>query len=143
MITDKDQALISLLKADARMSVSDLAKNLKVSRTTVKHRLSRLEDNGIITGYGVRLGDGYRNNTLQAYVNVEVHPKQAASVVGQLKKIPEIEALFTVSGKFDMVLLVRTMRPVQLDEVLDKIGELEGVSSTESAILLNTKFDRR
>ncbi len=142
-ITEKDQKLIRALNRDARISISNLAKELHVSRTTVKHRIARLEEAGVIVGYGLRLGEAYRRNTLQSYVNLEVRPAMASQIVARLQKMPELEALFTVSGKFDMVLIVRTMTPVQLDQVLDQIGEFEGVVSTESAIVLNTKFDRR
>ncbi|MCB1754644.1 MAG: Lrp/AsnC family transcriptional regulator [Gammaproteobacteria bacterium] len=142
-ITEKDHELIQALSQNARMSISDLARQLKVSRTTVKHRLARLEETGVIAGYGLRLGEAYRGSSLQAYVNLKVQPRDGARLAADLKKIPQIEALFSVSGKFDMVLLVRTATPAQLDELLDRIGVLEGVLGTESAIVLSSKFDRR
>ncbi len=142
-IDEKDQTLLSALSQNARKSVSELARELGLSRTTVKHRLERLESTGIISGYGLRLGEGYRDNTLQSYVNLSVDPKLTARVVVQLKAFAEVEAVFTVSGKFDLVLLVRTTTTSKLDGLLDKIGEVEGVLSTESAIVLSVKFDRR
>lgn len=140
---DKDQALIRLLRQNARMSVTDLAKRLKVSRTTVQQRMERLEYEGTIQGYGVRLGEEYRQRTLLAYVSVEVAPKMSLSVCKRLEQLEDVEALFTVSGKFDLLLQVRTLTPVVLDQLLDDIGNLEGVLRTESSIVLNTKFDRR
>lgn len=142
-ITEKDQALIYALNRNARISVSDLARELNVSRTTVKHRISRLEENGVIAGYGLRLGEAWRESSLQAYVNLEVEPRAGGRLAAALEKIPQVEALLTVSGKFDMVLLVRTTTPAELDQLLDRVGELDGVQGTESAIVLNCKFDRR
>lgn len=142
-LTEKDQQLIRALKRDARQSISDLARDLKLSRTTVKYHLSKLEASGVIVGYGVRLGEAFAEQTLQSYVNLQVQPKLSTAIVARLQKIDEIEALFTVSGKFDMVLLVRTSTPSLLDNLLDQIGQVEGVISTESAIVLSTKFDRR
>lgn len=142
-LSEKDQRLIRALKRDARKSISDLARELDLSRTTVKYHLSKLEATGVIAGYGVRLGDAFAEQTLQSYVNLEVQPKLSKVVFAKLHKIEEIEALFTVSGKFDMVLLVRTTTPSLLDTLLDQIGQIEGVISTESAIVLSTKFDRR
>ena len=139
----KDQALLSVLGRNARMSISELARELGVSRTTVKHRLERLESTGVISGYGLRLGEGYRESTLQSYVNLVLDPKVSARVVVQLKNMAEVEAVFTVSGKFDMVLLVRTASAAKLDSLLDRIGEIDGVLGTESAIVLSIKFDRR
>lgn len=142
-IDEKDQTLLSALSQNARKSVSELARELGLSRTTVKHRLERLESSGVISGYGLRLGEGFKDNTLQSYVNLSVDPKLTARVVVQLKAFAEVEAVFTVSGKFDLVLLVRTTTTAKLDGLLDKIGEVEGVLSTESAIVLSVKFDRR
>ncbi len=142
-LSEKDQKLIRALNRDARKSISDLARELNLSRTTVKYHLSKLEASGAIAGYGVRLGDAYAQQTLQSYVNLEVQPMLSTTIFARLQKIEEIEALFTVSGKFDMVLLVRTSTPSLLDNLLDEIGQIEGVISTESAIVLSTKFDRR
>lgn len=142
-LSEQDQRLIRALKRDARKSISDLARELNLSRTTVKYHLSKLEASGVIAGYGVRLGDAFDEQTLQSYVNLQVQPKLSTAIFAKLQKIDEIEALFTVSGKIDMVLLVRTTTPPLLDNLLDKIGQIEGVISTESAIVLSTKFDRR
>ena len=67
----------------------------------------------------------------------------AASIATTLKKIPEVEALFTVSGKIDFVAIVRVASPAELDSVLDKICALAGVRETRSALVLASKFDRR
>lgn len=143
MDKNKDQALIRLLRQNARLSITEIAKRLKVSRTTVQQRMERLEREGTIQGYGVRLGEAYRQRTLLAYVSVEIAPKMSAVVCKRLEKFEDVEALFTVSGKFDLLLQVRTLTPVALDQLLDEIGHLEGVMRTESSIVLNTKFDRR
>ena len=54
-----------------------------------------------------------------------------------------MEALYTVSGKIDLVAIMRVNSPAELDATLDRIGEFEGVRDTDSAIVLSTKFDRR
>lgn len=142
-MTDKDQALIKLLRQNARLSVTELARRLKVSRTTVQQRMERLEHEGTIQGYGIRLGEEYRQRTFLAYVNVEVAPKTSLAICQRLEQFDDIEALFTVSGKFDLLLQVRTQTPAALDQLLDDIGNLQGVLRTESSIVLKTKFDRR
>ena len=60
-----------------------------------------------------------------------------------LQGMSEVEALYTVSGKIDLVAIIRVDAPAQLDATLDRIGAIEGVRDTESAIVLSTKFDRR
>ncbi|WP_240725101.1 Lrp/AsnC family transcriptional regulator [Mangrovimicrobium sediminis] len=142
-ITQSDRRLIRALQRDARKSVSELARELGLSRTTVQKRLARLEEVGVIAGYQVRLGEGYRASTFQAYVNLVVDPHLSAQVATALGHMAEVEALFTVAGKIDLVALVRVSTPGELDVALDRIGQLDGVRDTDSAIVLTTKFDRR
>jgi DNA-binding Lrp family transcriptional regulator len=142
-MNEKDKALVSLLKQNARMSVSDLARKLGVSRTTVQQRLGRLEQNGDIAGYTVRLGDAVRESQLQAHVNLVVKPNAGKQIVAAMGKIPAIETLYTVSGKIDLIAIINVSSPADLDSTLDQISTIPGIQSTETAIVLTTKFDRR
>jgi len=142
MLNEKDQALISLLKLNARESVTSLARKLGVSRTTVQDRLKRLETSGAIAGYQVRLGSKSAAG-IQAFVEITVEPALLAAILAELKSIPQIDTIHTVSGKFDLVARVWAQTVEQVDLVLDKIGGINGISRTSSAIILSTKLDRR
>lgn len=142
MVTDDEQALLDLLGMNARESVSSLARKLGVSRSTVQSRLGRLEKSGVIAGYRVKLGER-QNRGIQALVEITVEPSRLAGVLAELKSMSGIETLHTVSGKFDLVALVRAESAGRIDEKLDKIGSVSGVTRTESAIILSTKLDRR
>jgi DNA-binding Lrp family transcriptional regulator len=138
-----DRRLIAALQRNARKTVSDLARELDLSRTTVQKRLRQLEASGVIAGYRLKLADSYRAETLQAYVNLVVEPRFSVQVAAALERMPEVEALYTVSGKIDLVAIMRVNSPAVLDATLDRIGEIDGVRDTDSAIVLSTKFDRR
>jgi len=142
MLSEKDEALIGLLKINARESVASLARKLGVSRSTVQDRLKRLETSGTITGYQVRLSE---KNTggIQAFVEITVEPARLAGILVELKSFPNIETIHTVSGKFDLIAVVRADTAGLIDELLDKIGAIAGISRTSSAIILSTKLDRR
>lgn len=142
-LTRTDRRLIAALQKNARKTVSELARELDLSRTTVQKRVARLEETGILAGYTVKLGDRYRAETLQAYVNLVVQPRCSGTVAAALQRMPEVEALYTVSGKIDLVAIMRVDSPAAMDAVLDRIGAMEGVEDTDSAIVLATKFDRR
>jgi DNA-binding Lrp family transcriptional regulator len=142
-ITQNDRRLIAALRRDARKSVTDLARELDLSRTTVQKRLGQLESSGVISGYHLKLGDTYRSRSLQAYVSLVVHPRHSVAVSRELERMDEVEALYTVSGKIDLVAIMRVMSPADMDRALDRIGAIKGVKDTDSAIVLNTKFDRR
>jgi DNA-binding Lrp family transcriptional regulator len=142
-ITRNDRRLIAALQRNARQSVSELARQLDLSRTTVQKRLALLESSGTIAGYQLKLGDVYQSGTFQAYVNLVVDPHQGGQIALALQRMPEVEALYTVSGKIDLVAIIRVHSPAELDRTLDQIGELDGVRDTDSAIVLSTRFDRR
>ena len=142
-LTPKDQELIALLKLNAREPVAVLGRKLGLSRTTVQDRLKRLEGQGVIAGYTVRLAEAVERGGIRAYVTVEVEPKRSVEVARALAKIPQVETLHTVSGKVDLIALVRTQSAEEMDKMLDHMGQVPGVTGTESAIVLSTKLDRR
>jgi DNA-binding Lrp family transcriptional regulator len=139
---EQDRNIISLLAADARMSLSTLARRLKVARSTVQTRLERLESTGMIAGYTVKLGEAAREGRLRATVLVSIDPRAQAAILIRMKAIPEIEKVYTTSGHWDLLLQVAAPNTRSLDEVLDQIGAMTGVKSSESMIHLSTRLDR-
>jgi DNA-binding Lrp family transcriptional regulator len=139
---DLDTAILTQLAADARMSVATLARRLKVARSTIQARLERLETTGVIAGYTVKLGEGARQGRIRATVLLAVEPRAQAAILARLRAIPEVERVHTTSGRVDLLLLVAAPSTTVLDGVLDQIGEITGVRSSESLIHLSTKLDR-
>lgn len=142
MTTEADQALLSLLRENARASTAELARRLGVSRTTVQSRIERLEKRGVIAGYGVRLAPDYEQKLIRAHVLVTVTPKLADKVVAGLRAIPAVRTLHSVSGNFDMIVIVESPSISDLDRLIDKVGSLDGVERTLSSIILSTRIDR-
>ncbi len=137
-----DSGILALLGADARMSVATLARRLKVARSTIQARLERLETGGVIAGYTVKLGEGARQGRLVASVLLTIEPRAQAAILSRLKSIPEVERIFTTSGRVDLLLQIAAANTQVLDNVLDQIGALTGVKSSESLIHLSTRLDR-
>ena len=143
MLTRKDEDLIALLRLTAREPVASLARKLGLSRSTVQDRLRRLESEGVIAGYLVRLSEEVRQGGIRSWVTLEIEPRRSVEVTRALMKLPQIEMLHTVSGKFDCVALVRASSAEEMDKLLDHVGLIPGVTRTESAVILSTKLDRR
>ena len=137
-----DRSILGLLGADARMSVATLARRLKVARSTIQARLERLETSGIIAGYTLKLGEEARQGRLRASVLVTIEPRSQAAILTRLKSISEVERVFTTSGRFDLLLQIAAPNTQVLDQILDQIGALTGVKSSESLIHLSTRIDR-
>ena len=139
---DLDRNILALLGADARMSVATLARRLKVARSTIQARLERLETTGIIAGYTLKLGEEARQGRLRASVLLTIEPRAQAAILSRLKSIAEVERVFTTSGRFDLLMQIAAPNTQVLDTVLDQIGALTGVKSSESLIHLSTRIDR-
>ncbi len=141
-IGDKDRQLLALLNENARASTSELARRLGLSRTTVQARIERLERDGVITGYGVRLSDAFERNLVRAHVLITAGPKVVARVTAELAAIPEVRTLHSVSGSFDLIAIVAAQSISELDHLIDRIGQLQGVERTLSSIILSTRLNR-
>jgi len=139
---DLDRTILGLLGADARMSVATLARRLKVARSTLQARLERLESTGIIAGYTLKLGEEAKVGRIRASVLLTIEPRAQAAILTRLKSIAEIERVFTTSGRFDLLMQIAAPNTQVLDQVLDQIGGLAGVKSSESLIHLSTRIDR-
>ena len=139
---DTDKQLLALLRDNARQSTAELARQLGLSRTTVKDRIARLEQRGIISGYTIRSSDDYQQGLIKAHVMIIADGKKSAAVLRQMKKLPAIRRVDTVSGIYDFIVEVATDTTMQLDSVLDEIGAIDGVEKTLSSVLLSCKYSR-
>jgi DNA-binding Lrp family transcriptional regulator len=142
LMRDADQKLIELLKANAREPTASLARKLGVARSTVQERIARLERDGAIKGYTVRLGDAQNANRIQAIVMIATDVKRGDRTTIELRKLPEVRALYAVSGTFDLVATLEADTPARMDAVLDRIGRTHGVARTVSSIVLSEKLSR-
>lgn len=139
---DTDRRLIALLQADARMPTSALARKLALSRSTVQDRMHRLERQGVIGGYTVRFNEDYRSRQIRAHVMMMVEHRKNDAVVSQLKAMPAVTALYTISGAFDLIAVLAAETTDRIDAALDHIGRIPGITRTNSSIILSMKFER-
>ncbi|HMN45061.1 MAG TPA: Lrp/AsnC family transcriptional regulator [Povalibacter sp.] len=134
-----DRQLISLLRENARTPVATLAKKLKVARGTVQNRLSKLEADGTIVGYTVRLRPQIESHHIRAFMTVAVDGNRTEQVLRALRGHPNVVALHTTNGRWDLVAELRTDNLEEFDRVLRQIGLLDGIANTETSLLLSTQ----
>jgi len=137
-----DEKLLSALRENGRASTALLARLVGRSRTSVQSRIERLEKQGIITGYGVRLAPEHGHGDVRAHVMIKVGPKEARAVTAALREISQVRLLHSVSGEADLIAVAAAASVVEMDQVIDRIGALDGVERTTSSIILSTKFER-
>lgn len=139
---DLDAHLLALLRENSRRQVSTLAAELGVSRATVYARIARLEQEGIIEGYTVRIGAPYDRRHVHAHVMIKVLPKLTRETVVELGRMRAVSALYSSSGENDLIAMIQAADVGALDVVIDEIGMLAGVDKTTTSIILSTKFMR-
>jgi DNA-binding Lrp family transcriptional regulator len=133
-----DHTLLGLLRADARLSVADLAKKLAVSRATVGNRIKRLEQSGVIVGYTVRLRPDAEPREITAWVSIAVEGDRTREVVRLLLGEPAVSALHDTNGRWDLLAEVHAASITELSEVLERIRTIKGIETTETSIHLQT-----
>jgi DNA-binding Lrp family transcriptional regulator len=138
-----DQKILAALAADSSTSTSRLARRFHIARSTVQARIEKMERTGVIAGYTIRLGQELTLKRIRATVLLQVEPRTTPAILQRLRPLPEVEQALTTTGRIDMILQVAAETTTELDQVLDKIGALPGVRSSESLIHLTTKIDRR
>lgn len=141
-LDDKDAKLLALLREDARASTAALARRLGVARTTVVERLKRLQSNGTIAGYTVKLNAELQARLLRVHVLLKVDARRNEAVVQALRAIPQVRSVCAISGAFDCLAFVEGETTSEIDQVLDQIGSIAGVTTSQSSLVLSVKFDR-
>jgi len=132
------QQLLALLRTDARASVATLATKLKVARGTVSNRIARLEDQGVITGYTVRLRPDQMPDEIVAWMSITVEGNRTREVVAMLLGEPGITGLFDTNGRWDLLAEVRAVSLNELAAVLERVRLIKGIGTTETSIHLQS-----
>jgi DNA-binding Lrp family transcriptional regulator len=133
-----DKLLISILRSDARTPVVKLAKKLNVSRATIQNRMQLLESRGIILNYTVNLKSSAEVNPIRAFMSIAVEGKKSPAVVSALMGIPQIATIHNTNGRWDLIADIRTHSLEAFNALLGEVRTIDGVSSTETSLLLDT-----
>jgi DNA-binding Lrp family transcriptional regulator len=139
-----DAALIELLAAEPRVGVLEASKRLRVARGTVQARLERLQDRGVITGYGPEVDPAALGYEVTAFVTLEI--RQAGGhdpVAERLAAIPEVLEVHTITGAGDMLCRVVARSNADLQRVIDAIVSAEGVVRSATLISLAAQVPYR
>jgi DNA-binding Lrp family transcriptional regulator len=135
---ETDHKLLSLLRQDARLSIADLAHKLAVSRGTVTNRITKLEDQGVIVGYTVRVRPDVQKDEIKAWMSIAVEGNQTRAVIASLMGEPGVATLHDTNGRWDLLAELRAQNLQELAKVLERIRLVKGISSTETSIHLET-----
>ena len=136
---ETDNELIAALRHDARASLSDLAARLNISRTTVRSRIERLRGRGDILGFSVVMREDMLADPVRGLMMIGIEGRGTERILRQLNGMAEVRAVHTTNGRWDVIVEVGTDTLETFDGVLSRIRRLDGVSVSETNLLLSTK----
>ena len=140
---ETDRQILRLLAADGRMSYTDLGKATSLSTSAVHQRVKRLEQRGLITGYGATINHGVAGRPLTAFISITpLDPSQPDDYPERLREVSEIESCWSVAGEESYILKIRVATPGDLEELLATIRSKANVS-TRTTIVLSTPYENR
>ncbi len=142
-VDDIDSRIIALLRHDARHPIAGIAAALKLSRSTVRARIERLEQAGEIIGYTVILKAETIEMPVRGITMIEVEGRATAKVIDSLAGFPEVAAIHTTNGKWDLIAEIAAGSLSDLDSVLGRLRLIPGVTGSETNLLLATPRSTR
>ena len=142
-VESKDRQILSLLATDGRMSFTDLGKATDLSTSAVHQRVKRLEQRGLIKGYGATVDHDQLGRPLTAFISITpIDPSQPDDYPERLRGISEIESCWSVAGEESYIVKVRVPTPADLEDLLARIRAAANVS-TRTTIVLSTYYENR
>lgn len=136
---DLDQRLLAALKRDGRASLSELAHDLSVTRTTVRARMGRLQRSGEIAGYTVLTRADVAPHAVRGLMMLGIEGRGTEKIMQRLTGMPDVLAVHSTNGTWDLIAEIGTGTLEQLDAVLFAIRRLDGVMRSETNLLLSTR----
>lgn len=134
-----DRNLLAALRRDGRAALSDLAAALGVSRATIRARIEKLETRGIIRGYTVQTAQDLMDAPVRGLMMLAISGPGAERVMHRLTGNPAVGQVHSTNGKWDLIVEIGTETLEEFDRVLFDIRRLEGVETSETSLMLNTR----
>lgn len=135
-LDETDRRLLAALRADGRASVAALAASLGLARGTVRARIEAMKARGVIRRFTVET-DAEEGPAIRAVMSIELKGSMTRSVISALSRMPEITALHTTNGAWDLVAEIRVASLPEFDRVLREVRAAPGVSNSQTSLLLD------
>lgn len=137
-IDEVDKVILDMLQDDARTSFKKIAQRLGVSEATIFVRVKKLLNGGVINRFTAIVSPERVGRGLTAFILISVDPKKLQAVFEALSEIDDIYEIYDVTGSYYAIIKIRTKDHEELKKAIDKIGLTDGITRTETAIVLKS-----
>jgi DNA-binding Lrp family transcriptional regulator len=142
-VDDTDRRIVALLQENARRSFQDIGGRVALSAPAVKRRVDRLEEAGVITGYGAAIEPEKFGWHTHAFVGLYCEGRMSGrEILDAVRGHPEVVGAYTVAGEASAILHVRAEDTKHLEGALERIRDVKGVLRTQTQIVLSTLLER-
>ena len=139
IMDDTDTRLLAELRRNGRAALSDLAASLGVSRATVRARMERLAHSGEIAGFTVLTRADAAQAPVRALMLIGIEGRGAERIMARLAGFAAVTAVHSTNGKWDLIAELAAQTLEELDTVIFRIREIEGVMQSETNLILSTR----
>ncbi|MGB7241912.1 MAG: Lrp/AsnC family transcriptional regulator [Sulfitobacter sp.] len=136
---ETEQRLIAALRHDARASLSELAATLNLSRTTVRARIAKLRERGDILGFSVVMKQDVLRDPVRGLMMIAIEGRGTERIIRQLNGMPELRNVHSTNGRWDVIVEIGTATLEGFDAVLTRIRKFDGITASETSLLLSTR----
>ncbi|HDJ51184.1 MAG TPA: Lrp/AsnC family transcriptional regulator [Thermoprotei archaeon] len=142
-LDDIDKKLINILQENADLTYAELGRKLGISPSTVYMRVRRLKERGIIKRVVAEVAPEILGYNLRSLIFLAVDIKKYNNIVKELLKMPQIKVIYDITGEWSFALEVLVKDHKELSELLDKVGTIDGVQHTSTAVVLRVIKEER
>lgn len=136
---EMDRRLVGALRHDARASLSELASLLGLTRATVRARLTKLQERGDILGFSVVMKEDGLSDPVRGLMMIAIEGRGTDRIIRQLSGMPELRRVYSTNGRWDVIVEIGTNTLEDFDNVLFRVRRLDGVTASETSLLLSTR----
>jgi Lrp/AsnC family transcriptional regulator for asnA, asnC and gidA len=131
-----DKEILETLQDDARTALRKIAEKTSVSEATIFARVKKLQEKGVIKRFTALTSPEMLGKSLTAFVLINTNPKSLGNVLASLQGMEDIYEAYDITGPFYAIAKIRASNREELAKMIDQIGLIDGVTSTETAIVL-------
>jgi len=143
-LDETDRRIVAELRADGRMSITELAERVGISRANAYARFERLRTDGVLTGFGARVDARRLGLDIAALITVTAEQQAWRDLRDEMLAMPEVDYFALTTGEFDMVLLVRAPDVETLrDVVLVRLQNMPEIRATRTILILDEEIPAR
>lgn len=134
-----DFEILACLKENARENATNIGAKINLSTSAVIERIKKFENSGLIKQYTTVINQQFLGRDLMAFISVRLeHPKYYENFVELINSHPSISECYYIAGDFDFILKVVTTTAQSLEDILNYIKSIDGVSLTRTSVVLST-----